>query len=82
MPAELERALRVRAEAADKSIDTNVAELIVGHLAEPEPLAAKLPRRKSQKEFVARLRRVAGRHRGPGDVIDDNRESIYTGPRK
>ena len=78
LPTEIEQALRAHAEAVGQPIDTVVAECVAQRLAEPEPAAKPSPRL-SKAEFAARLHRLATQYRGPGEALDDSRETIYAG---
>src|SRR4051812_42865946 len=75
-PADLESALRERAAAAGKDVETFVRQLVIDEVNE-EPAATR--RTRSHEEFVSRLREMIQRHGIRNGKFDDSRESIYAG---
>lgn len=77
IPAEIESALKRRAQAAGQDVATFVQFAVTEKLAEPEePVPAK---RLSPEEFSRRLRSWIDLHPKLDHAIDDSRESIYEG---
>ena len=72
----VESALRQRAAAAGKDVETFVREIVVEEVAE-EPHSSR--RSHSHAEFMTRLKEIIQRHGIMHGKFDDSRESIYAG---
>jgi len=75
-PIEIESALRQRAAAVGKDVETFVREIVVEEMAEE---LHSSPRSHSHAEFMSRLRDIIERHGITQGKFDDSRESIYAG---
>jgi plasmid stability protein len=75
-PTELESALRQRAAAVGKDVDTFVREIVIDEVSE---VPASSRRKRSREEFVSRLREIIESHGIKNGKFDDSRESIYSG---
>ena len=75
-PTEIEAALRQRAAAAGKDVETFVREIFIEEVAD-EPL----PKTDTQShgEFKAKLQAIIDLHAVSNGKMDDSRESIYSG---
>ena len=76
---EIERALRERAAAAGRVVESLVGQLVLDWLAKDESTTKPRRRRRSSAEFCERLDAWTARHPVLDHPIDDSRESIYEG---
>ena len=75
-PTEIESALRQRAAAAGKDVETFVREIVVEEVDEKPD---SLPHLNSHREFMTRLKDIIKRHGIMHGKFEDDRESIYSG---
>ena len=76
LPIEIENALRRRAAAAGKDVETFVTEIVAGEVTD-EPSSSQHPQ--SHDTFKSELRAIIERHGIRNGKFDDSRESIYAG---
>jgi len=75
-PIEIESALRQRAAAAGKDVETFVREILIEEVAER---AINSLSSQSHDEFMAKLTAIIDLHGLSNGKMDDTREAIYAG---